>query len=208
MKQKPLLRDSGGKFRTGSKTLEMAGLKFGKLTALRRNGTANDGSVKWICKCDCGKIKTVKGSALRSGHTKSCGCSQYKNKKPTRKYDLTGKKFNRLKVLCENGRTNTGQVRWACLCECGNILNVGCDNLKRGQTKSCGCARRKFEADAYLLSHGKRVVEYLSDGYVRKMLMNSGLFISKETIELKRRHAIFNRELKKAKELSNGTNSN
>lgn len=28
----------------------------------------------WICKCDCGKQKTVSGSKLKNGNTKSCGC--------------------------------------------------------------------------------------------------------------------------------------
>lgn len=28
----------------------------------------------WLCKCECGKQKSVLGSSLRSGHTKSCGC--------------------------------------------------------------------------------------------------------------------------------------
>ena len=28
----------------------------------------------WLCKCECGKEKIIRGSHLRNGHTKSCGC--------------------------------------------------------------------------------------------------------------------------------------
>ena len=28
----------------------------------------------WLCKCECGTEKNYRGSHLRSGHTKSCGC--------------------------------------------------------------------------------------------------------------------------------------
>lgn len=28
----------------------------------------------WLCKCDCGNEKVIKGQSLRDGYTKSCGC--------------------------------------------------------------------------------------------------------------------------------------
>lgn len=37
--------------------------------------------VCWVCRCDCGKIKTIPGCSLRSGHTKSCGCLMVKHGK-------------------------------------------------------------------------------------------------------------------------------
>ena len=30
----------------------------------------------WVCKCDCGSIKTVRGSTLKNGESQSCGCLQ------------------------------------------------------------------------------------------------------------------------------------
>lgn len=38
---------------------------------LKRNGFYDD---RWICKCDCGNVKTISGHSLRYGNTKSCGC--------------------------------------------------------------------------------------------------------------------------------------
>lgn len=29
---------------------------------------------RWVCQCDCGTQKTVKGQALKRGETRSCGC--------------------------------------------------------------------------------------------------------------------------------------
>lgn len=54
---------------------DLKGYKFGQLTVLRE-GTRDKGNGErtWLCKCDCGKFKNVRGSHLKSGATKSCGC--------------------------------------------------------------------------------------------------------------------------------------
>ena len=51
------------------------GKQYGKLTVLKMD-TERDkyGRIKWICKCDCGNIKSISGADLRSGNTSSCGC--------------------------------------------------------------------------------------------------------------------------------------
>lgn len=54
--------------------VDLAGGKFGSLTAVGRTGTANDGQAIWLCICDCGHEITAKAGNLRSGHTSSCGC--------------------------------------------------------------------------------------------------------------------------------------
>lgn len=56
------------------KLIDLTGQRFGRLVVIKRSKAGNDGSVYWYCRCDCGKEVIVKGSALRSGHTKSCGC--------------------------------------------------------------------------------------------------------------------------------------
>lgn len=54
---------------------DIAGQRFGRLTALRAvSKRTKDEAVHWECKCDCGKVVTVNGVALRSGRIKSCGC--------------------------------------------------------------------------------------------------------------------------------------
>jgi len=56
------------------------GFRFGKLTVIERDNTKGPASkgrrVFWICMCDCGKIKSIRGHELSSGACKSCGCEQ------------------------------------------------------------------------------------------------------------------------------------
>lgn len=42
--------------------------------------TDSKGNARWLCKCDCGKLKEIIGYNLRGGHSKSCGCQIYKTK--------------------------------------------------------------------------------------------------------------------------------
>ncbi len=58
----------------GHRFVDIAGLRFGRLTALSRYGVSPSGKVMWNCRCDCGKSTIVDGGAMRSGNTKSCGC--------------------------------------------------------------------------------------------------------------------------------------
>ncbi len=41
--------------------------------------------VYWYCKCVCGNERAISGSALRNGHTKSCGCIRKGRASPARK---------------------------------------------------------------------------------------------------------------------------
>lgn len=53
---------------------------------------------------------------------------------------LVGRKFSRLIVLKDSGNRSRGRrIIWLCLCDCGNLTRVTTDDLKRGNTKSCGC---------------------------------------------------------------------
>ncbi len=50
------------------------GKKYGRLSVLSLFGLTANGMTLWNCRCDCGKAWVTRGSALRSGLTKSCGC--------------------------------------------------------------------------------------------------------------------------------------
>lgn len=60
---------------------------------------------------------------------------------PPLQYDLTGKQFYRLQVLCRSKNKYGKESRWNCLCECGNFCVVDGQKLRSGKTKSCGCLR-------------------------------------------------------------------
>ena len=56
------------------KRLELVGQKFGRLMVEKFSRKSKYGYSLWQTRCDCGAEKTVSGSHLKSGHTKSCGC--------------------------------------------------------------------------------------------------------------------------------------
>ncbi len=55
------------------KKIDCSGKKYGRLTVMGevKNGPTSAG---WLCRCDCGAETIVRGSHLKSGATKSCGC--------------------------------------------------------------------------------------------------------------------------------------
>lgn len=56
--------------------------------------------------------------------------------------DLIGKKFGRLTVISlSNERGNVNQVKWNCICDCGNTHTVTGECLSNGKSKSCGCLK-------------------------------------------------------------------
>ncbi len=62
--------------------------------------------------------------------------------------DLTGQRFGRLVVLGREGNARIGkdgQYRpaWRCICDCGTECIVAGTNLRSGNTKSCGCLRKR-----------------------------------------------------------------
>lgn len=64
---------------------DMTGRRFGRLVALERS-PKKDSVAWWKCQCDCGKIVEIRGTLLRNGTTKSCGCyrSDYWRKQMTK----------------------------------------------------------------------------------------------------------------------------
>lgn len=102
------------------KKIDITGQRFGKLTAIGidRNSEVNRyGELLWLCKCDCGNYKSVRGSHLRNGYVKSCGC--LKSPKALRK-NLYGYKAK--KMPFEYNR-KYGCSICADKAECLNLIN-------------------------------------------------------------------------------------
>lgn len=66
---------------------------------------------------------------------------------------MCGKTFGLLLVIAEDGRDEWGQVRWRCRCQCGALHLVVGGKLRRGEVKSCGCAKSGWCRSANL-THG------------------------------------------------------
>ena len=56
------------------KKIEMIGKRFGRLLVIEESKVNRHGAVMWLCKCDCGMNKIIRGAHLRNGGIKSCGC--------------------------------------------------------------------------------------------------------------------------------------
>ena len=61
--------------------------------------------------------------------------------------DLANQKYGYLTPIKPIGRNKNGYAIWLCKCECGNECQVAYPYLIRGNTKSCGCYRRKTSSE-------------------------------------------------------------
>jgi hypothetical protein len=63
-------------------TKDLAGEKFGMLTAIEEYSKTDKISHtrRWKCRCDCGRIKNIAQKNLTNGKTTSCGCNHFHRK--------------------------------------------------------------------------------------------------------------------------------
>lgn len=54
--------------------IDLKGLTFGRLTVIERAANSKQSKARWMCLCECGKMKVVDSYYLMTGHTRSCGC--------------------------------------------------------------------------------------------------------------------------------------
>ncbi|HEY1380168.1 MAG TPA: hypothetical protein VGF55_25425 [Gemmataceae bacterium] len=95
----------------GRPPLRLDGIRWGRLTPVRRIGRKN-GCVVWLCRCECGNTAEVRASALASGVTRSCGCLRR---------EMTGERFRAKPAsrgelylrMRANGWT-VRQIAWLC----------------------------------------------------------------------------------------------
>lgn len=59
-----------------NKSIDLTGKRFGMLTVLSRSERKDNHGLYWICRCDCGREKEVRGDNLKNGTAKSCGCTK------------------------------------------------------------------------------------------------------------------------------------
>lgn len=117
---------------------------FDMLTVIDPNCDRIDGEIASLCQCACGQTKLIKNDFLKRKHTTSCGCKKGHDENNQIK---NNQKFGTLTVINANYRTNEHSDSVSlCKCECGRILEVRNNCLRRGQY-SCGCATMsKLEA--------------------------------------------------------------
>lgn len=55
--------------------IDLTGQRFGRLTVVSESGRNMDGSIIWLCRCDCGNMTQAIGTRMRNGYVHSCGCA-------------------------------------------------------------------------------------------------------------------------------------
>ena len=93
---------------------DMKNKQFGRLLVLEKAESGDGNHVYWVCRCDCGNVKTIRGNHLRQGSINSCGCLR----EETTRDNMTthGLKNDRLysiwtgmKTRCGNPKSNRYQ---------------------------------------------------------------------------------------------------
>ena len=123
--------------------VDLTGMDFGRWTVLRKFVKAKHGW-RYECRCDCGTVKIVYGSSLKSGDTISCGCWksdgwEFRNGTP----QLIGEKFGRWTVTARD-TSKPGTIYWIAKCDCGVERTVLRHDLEYGKSVSCGCYNREL----------------------------------------------------------------
>lgn len=82
------------------------GMRFGRLTIIKKSGYDKFGSIMWECKCECGKTAIVRSNILLSGRTVSCGCySREATSERSKKYNEYSICGDTVTMIASNGKS-------------------------------------------------------------------------------------------------------
>lgn len=79
--------------------IDLTSKKYDRLTVIKRIKHNYQKEAMWLCRCDCGKMIETRGSSLRAGLTKSCGCLQLEWAQkhiPNKTHGLTNERLYRV----------------------------------------------------------------------------------------------------------------
>ncbi|PFJ09070.1 hypothetical protein COD67_15185 [Bacillus cereus] len=75
------------------KITDLTGCRFGRLLVIKQAGTENNKRT-WLCKCDCGNEIILKGTYLKTGDTRSCGCLKKEEEQENLRNKYNDKRVN------------------------------------------------------------------------------------------------------------------
>jgi len=114
----------------------ISGKKYNLLTIVNPlEKRSKDGTIMWLCKCECGNFKELNTSLI--GRHKSCGCIR-----KTCKRIKPNQKIGNLTAVERVDKINRKGIFYKFKCDCGNEKIASVSNVVSGITKSCGCLLR------------------------------------------------------------------
>lgn len=128
---------------------DLTGLKVGSLEVLYRDKEKQN---YWVCKCECGNIKSIFYTNLANGKIKSCGCNIQKRRELDQ--EEIGKTYGKWTIL--KPISDRGPRKFLARCECGTEKIVNINSLKYGNSKSCGCERSNENS----IKYKDKLIEY------------------------------------------------
>lgn len=144
------------------------GMRFGHWTVIRYDHTNKHRIKYFLCRCDCGTVKPVRGTALIKGTSTACSRKCCETIFP-------GQRFGKWTVL----RADKSRPRYYwCRCDCGTERSVYAHSLLAGTSKSCGCMRnnqpfirrKSGTLEKYRDCVGKKFGKLLVTGFDEKSL--------------------------------------
>lgn len=130
---------------SGNKPLEdLSGQRFGRLT-VTKFAYKKKGNYYWECICDCGNVKVVQVSNLKSGSTVSCGCYLRDITSERTRADISGERFGKLTAIRPlDKKDKWGELLWELKCDCGNTTTANVNALRKGDKIQCESCRADF----------------------------------------------------------------
>lgn len=128
--------------------MNLIGQTFNRLTVVSEAEKTKDNHTQWNCQCSCGNPKLViaRGTDLKAGRVKSCGCYRKENISKImqgnsygslRALDLTNQRYGHLLVLYKADTKAGSCCDWVCKCDCGNLYTTSSHHLRTGQAIRC-----------------------------------------------------------------------
>lgn len=147
----------------------LIGRTFGRLTVISLDDTPSRRK-KYICKCECGNICSVRADGLTSGNTQSCGCLRKERQSEANVKEIApGTVFSRYTVIKKVESDQASGQWYLCRCECGTEKIVRGTYLRTGRIQSCGCLRKERQLEA-VSKHGgyKNRLYHVWDGMIQR----------------------------------------
>jgi len=139
------------------KRLEI-GEKINRLTVIEKSKKD-----KFLCLCDCGTQKEIRGEDIKNESIKSCGCLRNEKLKKSRKI-VNGEKYNKLTVINLVDCNRKGKY-YLCRCDCGNEKILRGYSISYGSVKSCGCLVAEKSKERFTLPNNNGTKNRLRRGY-------------------------------------------
>lgn len=137
------------------KKIDLSNKVFGKLRVIEIDKFSIKKELKWICKCECGKFRSVYGTILRKGNASSCINCQNKKGRPV--VDISGQVFGQLTVISISADITGKDRNWICLCTCGYAFTANGSAIRSKRYISCNdCKINKLKIRSTTHGHSSR----------------------------------------------------